>query len=58
MSASLLVLLSGCMKSNECDWARTIPFGSAQSIEWLIANDRDLVVAVVTHNETRQEVCK
>jgi hypothetical protein len=57
--ALLTVPLSGCMGTNtECDWTRTIPFGSQQSIDWLLENDRQLLVGVTTHNEARQEICR
>jgi hypothetical protein len=58
MLGSLSVLPSGCMKTSaECDWARQIPFGSQQTISWLMENDRALLSNVVAHNETATQLC-
>lgn len=59
----MLVLLTapvaGCgIVTTECDWTRTIPFGSQQTVDWLLENDRQLLVGVTTHNEARQEICR
>lgn len=51
-------LLSGCLGNTECDWTRPIPFGSQQSIDWLLQNDRNLLTDVVVHNETRERICR
>lgn len=53
-----LALVAGCGTTTECDWTRTIPFGSQQSIDWLLENDRSLLAGVTTHNEVRQEICR
>ena len=57
IAVSLTALLSGCLGSPECDWTRTIPFGDQRSIDWLIVNDRQLLVDVTTHNEVRDRLC-
>ena len=53
----LLVLPGGCVVT-ECDWTRTIPFGGQPTIDWLLENDRQLLVGITTHNEARQEICR
>lgn len=57
--ALLIALLSGCTVVNtECDWTRDLRFGSQQTIDWLLENDRPFLVGAVTHNETRERLCK
>lgn len=52
-------LPAGCTAvSTECDWTEPIRFGSQQSVDWLLVNDRQLLSSVVSHNETREEVCR
>lgn len=59
MLTLLTVPAAGCgAVTTECDWTRTIPFGSQQTVDWLLENDRQLVVGVTAHNEARQEICK
>lgn len=58
ITVSLIALLSGCLRSPECDWTRTIPLGSQSSVDWLIENDRQLLVDVTTHNEVRDRLCQ
>lgn len=51
-------LLTGCATTtDDCAWSRDIFFGSADTVEWLAENDQRLLRDIVTHNETRQEVC-
>jgi hypothetical protein len=57
MSSLLAGLLGGCA-TTECDWTRTIPFGGPQSVDWLLENDRQLLVGVTTHNEARERICR
>jgi hypothetical protein len=42
----------------ECDWTRTIPFGSQPTVDWLLENDRQLLVDVTVHNEARERICR
>ena len=59
MLVLLTVPVAGCaVITTECDWTRTIPFGGQTTIDWLLENDRQLLVGVTTHNEARQEICK
>ncbi len=58
MLVLLTVPVAGCGVTTECDWTRTIPFGSQQTVDWLLENDRQLLVGVTTHNEARQEICR
>lgn len=62
MLGSLLVPLSGCVGvtkvTTECDWTQFITFNDETTINWLLQNDRDLLETVVTHNETRERICK
>ena len=56
--ALLTALLSGCMGRTECDWVRPVHFSNQSTVDWLLANDRPLLEAVVTLNETQKEVCQ
>lgn len=59
MSILLIVPAAGCgVVTTECDWTRTIPFGSQQTVDWLLENDRNLLADVVIHNETKERLCK
>ena len=58
----LIGLLGGCATTKisgdtYCDLSSPILFGSERTIEWLIANDRSLVVDVLVANETHQRIC-
>lgn len=57
MMSFLPVLLGGCVVT-ECDWTRTIPFGGRPTIDWLLENDRQLLVDVTVHNEARERICR
>lgn len=61
MLALLPVLLSGCARiewaDTYCDVAEIHEFGSEETIAWLLENDRDLLVSVVVHNETKERLC-
>ena len=53
-------LLGGCMHATQgdfCDIARPMYFDSAETINWLAENDRWLLTATVSHNETYREFC-
>ena len=60
-SVLALVLLSGCAgiewSDSYCEIAEPHLFGSEATINWLIKNDRDLLVSVVVHNETVSRLC-
>ena len=61
MLALLPALLSGCARiewtDTYCDVAEIDEFGSEETIAWLLENDRDLLVSVVVHNETKERLC-
>lgn len=61
MLALLPALLSGCARiewaDTYCDVAEIHEFGSEETIAWLLENDRDLLVSVVVHNETKERLC-
>lgn len=61
MLALAAVLLAGCETvvqiDTYCDIATPQLFGSEQTIEWLLKNDRDLLVDVIVHNETIDRLC-
>ena len=56
----LTALLGGCgmtAADSYCDIAAPIVFDSQRTVNWLLANDRALLVDVVTHNETNARLC-
>lgn len=61
MLALPLALLSGCARiefaDTYCDVAEVHQFGGEETISWLLRNDRDLLVSIVVHNETRKRLC-
>ena len=52
------VLVSGCVVGDYCDIASELYFGSDQTVEWLVENDRDLLEGIVIHNETTTRICR
>jgi hypothetical protein len=32
-------------------------FDSQRTVDWLVVNDRDLLVDVIVHNETQERIC-
>lgn len=61
MSALALALLSGCARiewsDTYCQIAEPHLFGTDATIDWLLRNDRELLVSVVVHNETVERLC-
>ena len=59
--ASLIVLVSGCgvkiSGDSYCDIAGPLLFDSQKTVDWLLANDRTLLVDVIVHNETQDRIC-
>jgi len=56
----LTVLISGCAKisgDTYCDLASPMYFDSQETIEYLLHQDKDLLLDVLIHNETHQKVC-
>ena len=61
MLAFLSGQLAGCAQTptgNYCDLASPLWLGSTQTIDNLIQSDRDLLVGIVTHNETWADTCQ
>jgi hypothetical protein len=40
-----------------CDIAGPLLFDSQKTVDWLLANDRTLLVDVIVHNETQDRIC-
>lgn len=59
MLGLLIAPLAGCVKptGNYCDIARPIYFNSQSTLDWLLKNDRDLVVGIVSNNDTHDALC-
>ena len=59
--ALLIVPLAGCAtmtpSGDYCDIAYPIYFGNADTIDWLLGNDRNLLVDTIVHNETHARLC-
>ena len=57
----LTVLLSGCGMTisgdSYCDISKPLLFDSQKTIDWLLTNDRTLLVDVIVHNETQDRIC-
>ena len=61
MLISWTALTSGCIKATEgdyCDIARAKYFKSADTINWLSANDRALLSQIVAENEIYKWMCR
>ena len=58
----LTALLSGCGATisgdSYCDITSPLYFDSQKTVDWLLRNDRALLVEVVTHNETNARLCR
>jgi hypothetical protein len=61
MLAWLTALASGCgmtiSSDSYCDIAGPLLFDSQKTVDWLLANDRTLLVDVIVHNETQDRIC-
>jgi len=56
----LTVLLAGCVKpatGDFCDIAAPIYISNMAVLDHLMLQDRNLVVAIVAHNETMERLC-
>lgn len=52
-------LLAGCtVVTTECTWSEYLRFGSMDTVEWLLVNDRELLTDIVVHNEARERICR
>jgi len=53
-------LLAGCARTLDgdyCDIAVPHLLGGEATIKWLVANDRQLLVDTIIHNETYERLC-
>ena len=59
--ALLTVLVSGCgirMGSDSyCDITKPLMFDGQKTVDWLLNNDKKLLVDVIVHNETNERIC-
>ena len=54
------VLLAGCglrMTDSYCDIAKPHLFSDENTVDWLLRNDRALLVDTTVHNETYARLC-
>lgn len=62
MLVCLTALASGCGMTisgdSYCDVAGPLLFDSQKTVDWLLTNDRTLLVDVIVHNETQARLCK
>jgi hypothetical protein len=60
-AVSLTALVSGCGTTisgdSYCDITSPLLFDSQRTVDWLVANDRALLVDVIVHNEIHGELC-
>lgn len=60
MLALASVLVGGCASvtaNNYCDIASPMHFGQQSTVDWLLRNDRQLLVEIVVNNETHERLC-
>lgn len=55
------VLVGGCANlatNSYCDVASPMHFGQQSTVDWLLRNDRQLLVEIVVNNETHERLCQ
>lgn len=55
------VLVGGCASvtaNSYCDVASPMHFGQQSTVDWLLRNDRQLLVDIVVNNETHERLCQ
>ncbi len=61
IAAFLIVPISGCglkiSGDSYCDITKPLLFDSQRTVDWLVVNDRTLLVDVIVHNETNVRIC-
>ena len=60
MILTLLILpVAGCVKTSDsyCDIASKLYFDDDATVDWLLRNDRGLLVDIIVHNETNTRIC-
>jgi hypothetical protein len=60
ITACASALLAGCgirMTDSYCDVAKPHFFSSQDTVDWLLNNDRELLVDTTVHNETYDRLC-
>jgi hypothetical protein len=50
-------LVGGCVPPSECDWTQIIPYGSEETLRYVVENDRRLAERILSHNSKRVEFC-
>jgi hypothetical protein len=40
-----------------CDITKPLMFDSQRTVDWLVENDRTLLMDVIVHNETNERIC-
>lgn len=61
MLALASVLVAGCVSATAnsyCDIASPMHFGADATVDWLLRNDRELLVDIVVNNETHEKLCQ
>jgi hypothetical protein len=55
------VLVSGCASvtaNSYCDIVLPMHFRTQATVDWLLRNDRELLVDIVVNNETHERLCQ
>lgn len=57
--ACLTALLAGCVTTtgSYCDITSPLYFDSQKTVDWLLRNDRALLVDIIVHNEQNTRIC-
>lgn len=62
MMALLSALISGCgakiTTNTYCDVSKPHFFGSEDTADWLMKNDRQFFTDTIVHNETHEKLCE
>jgi hypothetical protein len=55
----LILPAAGCVKTSDsyCDIASKLYFDDSTTVDWLLQNDRSLLVDIIVHNETNTRIC-
>lgn len=55
----LILPAAGCVKIGDsyCDIASKLYFDDNATVDWLLQNDRSLLVDIIVHNETNTRIC-
>jgi len=55
----LIAPISGCVTTtgSYCDITSPLLFDSQRTVDWLLRNDRALLVEIIIHNEQNKRIC-